>query len=204
MALPYLDHIAPSLQASFESAVRSMATRLGVLPEWIVLAMYRESGLKATAVNPSSGATGLIQFLPSTASKLGTTTAALRSKNVLAQLPYVETYLRDQIASTHVHPARLVDLYLLILYPAAAGKPSTYVLFRRGTTAYKQNSSLNPYGDVTVGDVAKFINQIVPSSWQTATVVESTLAVGGILAGMGFAYVTYNQFFNSNKKSQAQ
>lgn len=199
MALPYLDLLPASLQAGFETKVRAMGTRLRIRPEWIVLCMYRESGLKANAVNPQSKATGLIQFMPKTAIRLGTTVGALQQMNAVQQLPYVEQYLRDQIKSTGIHPTRLVDVYLLVFYPAAVGKPSSYVIARQGTTSYTQNSGISPYGDITVKDVERFINKIVPSTWASAA--ESPgLAAGGLLVGAGFAYVVYNQFFNRKQK----
>ena len=192
MALPYLNRISTQLQSKFELGVRNMALRLGVMPEWIVLAMYRESSLNPQAVNSSSGATGLIQFMPKTATGLGTSTAAIKKMNAVQQLPLVEKYLSNQIASTRIHPTRLVDMYLLILYPKAVGKPNNYILFKRGTTAYRQNSSINPTGDVTVADVEKFINHIVPAEWQTAVV--SSVGIGALVAGAVAAWVTITQF----------
>lgn len=55
--------------------------------------MWAESRMKPDAVNPTSGATGLIQFMPTTAAKLGTTTAALRGMTFLQQMRYVTDYL---------------------------------------------------------------------------------------------------------------
>ncbi|NCY03782.1 MAG: hypothetical protein EBX36_12970, partial [Planctomycetia bacterium] len=55
--------------------------------------MWAESRMKPTAVNPTSGATGLIQFMPTTAGKLGTTTEALRGMTFLQQMRYVGDYL---------------------------------------------------------------------------------------------------------------
>lgn len=55
--------------------------------------MWAESRMKPDAVNPTSGATGLIQFMPTTATKLGTTTAALRGMTFLQQMRYVTDYL---------------------------------------------------------------------------------------------------------------
>ena len=50
--------------------------------------MVFESRLNPQAVNPISGATGLIQFMPSTA-RGGTTTAVLKRMSNVQQLDYV-------------------------------------------------------------------------------------------------------------------
>jgi hypothetical protein len=68
-------------------------------------------------VNKISGATGLIQFMPSTAKSLGTTTDVLLSMNNIQQLNYVLAYLRPYKGKMN----NFVDVYLAVFYPAAIG-----------------------------------------------------------------------------------
>lgn len=100
-----------------------------------------------------SGAVGLIQFMPSTAKGLGTTTAALAKLSVFDQLQYVYKYFRPYKGKLH----NLSSLYMAILYPVACGKPDSHVLFKNGTTVYRQNAGLdvNKDGDITVGEAAQ-------------------------------------------------
>lgn len=188
MALPYLDLIPPADQASFESGLRTMASKLGGKPEWYAITMYRESGMKPTARNAQSGATGLIQFMPDTARTLKTTTDALSRMSALHQLPYVEAYYRMQIAQVQARPASLVDVYLLTLYPKAVGKPGAYVVFRMNTVAYRQNKSIKPQGgDITVTDIAQWVSQAVPAEWASA---KGGLLIGGLTVAGFLIYVT--------------
>lgn len=130
-----------------------MARRLGLQPGPIVAVMALESGINAQAVNPTSGATGLIQFMPSTAKRLGTTVEALRQMNATAQLAFVERFfmgvprLKAGSASG--------DYYLAVFMPAFVGLPNVVPIAAKGTPVYDQNAGLdaNKDGVLTVGDV---------------------------------------------------
>jgi len=111
-------------QQAFGKKVEEISSRLGVKPDWLMAAMYKESTLNHRAVNSISGATGLIQFMPSTAQQLGTTTAKLREMTNLEQLDYVYKYLRPYRFKFR----GFVDVYLAIFFPVAIGKPDEYVL----------------------------------------------------------------------------
>jgi hypothetical protein len=92
-------------------------------PNWLMAVMKTESNLNPRAVNPTSNATGLIQFMPSTAISLGTTVAELKNMNGTQQMEYVKKYLRpyqSRIKSFY-------DLYLAVFYPAYLGKPDKTV-----------------------------------------------------------------------------
>lgn len=74
------------------------------------------------------GATGLIQLMPSTAKALKATTAELAAMKAIDQLDYVERYFEMQV-NRRPMPA-LIDLYMVVLLPAAVGKVDSHVLFR--------------------------------------------------------------------------
>jgi hypothetical protein len=136
----------------FAERVRQIAGKIGCDPNHLMACMKFESGLDSRAVNRTSGATGLIQFMPRTAKGLATTTSALLAMTPVRQLDYVEKYF-----SWFGKLANIDDLYMAILWPAAIGKPSDYVLFRDSVGAYyRQNKGLdaNHDGKVTKAEAA--------------------------------------------------
>jgi len=77
-----------------------------------------ESNFNPQATNSGSTATGLIQWLESTAKGYGTTTAELKQMTAIQQLDYVKRYF-EPLKNKQVE---FVDFYLQVLYPASAGK----------------------------------------------------------------------------------
>ena len=140
----------------FQSAVTDTAGRLGIPEEHLYAAMSFETG---GTFNPGirnaagSGATGLIQFMPSTAQGLGTSTEALAGMSRAQQMQYVEKYLSNKGIGPD---SSLDDVYMAILFPAAVGKDDNYVLFGRGASsgytgrAYDQNRGLDKNGDGSI------------------------------------------------------
>lgn len=98
-----------------------------------------------------SGAVGLIQFMPTTAAELGTTTAKLAAMTAEDQLNFVYKYFRAAI-KTRGPILTLEDTYMAILLPSAVGKPNSTPLFTGGV-AYRQNAGLDTNKD---GVVTKF------------------------------------------------
>ena len=86
-----------------------------------------------------SGAVGLIQFMPSTAKSLHTSTTALAAMSAESQLDYVERYFRPYKGRIRT----IEDIYMTILFPRAIGRNAEYVLFTEGTKAYKHNKGLD-------------------------------------------------------------
>ena len=116
----------------------------------------QESGVNPQAVNKMSGATGLIQFMPDTARRLGTTTEALRNMDGVQQLDYVYKYFK----MTGVGHGDLGDLYMAVFMPKYVGYPPETVLGANGAAGfsgkvYAQNKGLdrNKDGTITVADV---------------------------------------------------
>ncbi len=126
----------------FCQRVREIADSLGTDPDYLMACMAFESGetFSASIKNAAgSGAVGLIQFMPSTAQALGTTTDELASMTAEEQLDYVEEYFKpskDKLKS-------LDDVYMAILWPAAVGKPPDYVLFRKDDPDHPRRYRLN-------------------------------------------------------------
>lgn len=100
------------------------------------------------------GATGLIQFIPSTARSLGTTTDALGALTRTQQMDWVLKYFQAGPISK-LKKVTIEDLYMAILWPVAVGKPLDYRLFEAGTKAYQQNPlDIGNKGYVTKADAA--------------------------------------------------
>lgn len=130
----------------FRVKVIEMAKRLETDPNWLMAALAFETG---ETFSPSvkngagSGATGLIQFMPATARTLGTTTDFLGRMKPEEQLYYVESYLIPYKGRLKT----LEDVYMAIFWPAAIGKPTNHVLFRKddpkAPKRYIQNKGLD-------------------------------------------------------------
>lgn len=151
-----------NVSRAFKQRVIEIARRLDVNPNYLMAVMSFESRLDPRAVNPRSGATGLIQFLPSTARGLGTSTAALRNMSAERQLDYVERYL----APYRGRMDNIEDAYMAVFYPAAIGRQSSSVLFRRGSDAYTGNAALdlNRDGAVTKREAATHVRNILANA----------------------------------------
>lgn len=130
----------------FKDRVIWIGEDLGFDPNLLMDCMAFESAetFRADIKNAAgSGATGLIQFMPSTARGLGTTTDALARMAPEDQLNFVWKYFAPYKGRLKT----LDDLYMAILWPAAVAKPGSHVLFRKGTTAYNQNKGLDKNND---------------------------------------------------------
>ncbi len=127
-------------------AVVDIAGKLGINPDWLVTVMSFESagsfdpGKKNAA---GSGATGLIQFMPSTAKTLGTTTAGLAA---MSQEEQIRGPVYDYFKGWNGHLKDLEDTYLAVFYPAAIGKPDDYVVGTEGSAVYAQNKGFDTAG----------------------------------------------------------
>lgn len=144
----------------FRAKVREIADRLGFDPNWIMSVIAFETGrsfLPSTR-NKLSGATGLIQFIPSTARGLGTTTQALANMTAVEQLEYVYKHFQPKASQIR----NMADCYMQVLCPAAVGKPDDYVLWTSGSIEYTQNRGLdtNHDGTITKGEAAERVDRM--------------------------------------------
>lgn len=151
---------------SFKESVSATAKRLGISEDDLYAVMAFETG---GTFNPAeknragSGATGLIQFMPSTAEGLGTTTDELAKMSRTEQMKYVEKFLSNK----GISGKGLSDVYMAVLFPAAVGKPDDFVLFGKGAmsgytgTAYEQNKGLdaNNDGSITKAEASAKVQQ---------------------------------------------
>lgn len=136
---------------TFRDRVWWIADTLQLDPDDLMACIAWESGetFSASVKNAAgSGATGLIQFMPSTAVGLGTSTTKLAAMTAEDQLNYVYQYFRPFAGRLR----NLGDLYMAILWPKGVGQPDSYVLWDKGKspTTFRQNAGLDVNKDAKV------------------------------------------------------
>ena len=129
----------------FLEKVKQIANRLNCNYRDLLGLMNSESGIRADIKNPHGSASGLIQFVESTANKLGTTTAQLRQMSPIKQLDYVEKYLSQAKRNAGL-TGQLSggDLYSLVFLPGRANRD---VLTTSSENYYKKNKGLDANKD---------------------------------------------------------
>lgn len=145
------------VSAAFMDKVVSISNSLGIDPNWLMFIMnYESAGTFSPSIQNKGNATGLIQFEPSTAEGLGTSTEALAGMSAEDQLDFVYQYLRH-------YKGDMVDYYttyLAIFYPAALNQPDTYVF---PDNVVKDNPSFFITGGNTLADFKTSLDNIVGS-----------------------------------------
>lgn len=158
--IPYSGAYSGGERERFIAESFAVSKRLNINPNWLFFTMYRESSFRPYVKNPNSTASGLIQFMESTAKRLGTTTAEIRKMTPTQQLKYVELYYKPYRGKMK----NFLDLYLATFYPAAIGKPASYKLgaspavqsrIARVNAAY----DLNKDKVLTVGEIARLFDR---------------------------------------------
>ena len=144
------------VSTAFKSKLIQIAQNIGVDPNFLISAMAFETGETfSPSIKNSTGATGLIQFTPTTAVELGTSTDELAAMTAEDQMDYVEKYFQPYRNMLET----IEDLYMAILWPAAIGKPDSWVLFSKPSAEYGRNSGLDTDkdGHVTKEEAAAMV-----------------------------------------------
>ena len=154
----------PDVEQAFLDKVANIANQLEAAPEYLMAVMGFETGgsYAPDVRNPESSATGLIQFVESTAKSLGTSTAQLADMTALDQLDFVEQYLQPYSGRF----STLEDVYMAVLWPAAVGQEPDAAIFTQGDKFYTANSGLdiNQDGSVTTREAADKVRNYLPSA----------------------------------------
>ncbi len=146
----------------FLDKVRGIGEDLKVNPNFLMAVMAFETGgtFSPSVRNAAgSGAVGLIQFMPATATGLGTSTAELAAMTAEDQLNFVAKHFKPFKGKL----ASIEDTYMAVLLPKAVGKGGGFVLFKKPSIAYTQNKGLDIDGDgeVTVADAADRVRKML-------------------------------------------
>ena len=157
----YFEEYVQGNTKAFTNKVEDICCELQIRPNWLMFVMWFESKLNPQAVNPISGATGLIQFMPSTARGLGTTTAVLKRMSNVQQLDYVLAYLRPYKGRMRTW----VDVYLAVFYPRAMGNPNFVIT---SDIVAKQNKifDLNKDLDISVKEIETVLRNKIPVKYR--------------------------------------
>ncbi|MFK7854299.1 MAG: LysM peptidoglycan-binding domain-containing protein [Granulosicoccus sp.] len=168
----------PNVTPAFIEEVEAIAARLGAQPEHLLAVMSFETG---GSFSPSEtnfiGATGLIQFIPSTARGLGTSTAQLARMSAVEQLEFVEKYFAQPQYTGKL--GTLEGVYSAVLSGTATPDPDdTLPGFVQGSSAYRSNSPLdyNRDGRVTSGEAT---SQVAARMFGGVNAVQSQLVERG-------------------------
>ena len=151
----------------FITKVKTISKSLNINPNWLLLVMWKESRINPKALNKDGGASGLIQFIPSTAKGLGTTIEDIRNMDAIEQLDYVYKYFKPFIGKLN----SAQDLYLVTFLPVALGKEDDFVLQAKGLSPEKIASSnpaidLNRDGEIKKSEFDEYVLKGVPDSWK--------------------------------------
>lgn len=171
--LLYINLVPASEQDAFQAKVRSVAGLLYTDPNWLMQVMKAESGLRPDIRNTAHPfkdgfATGLIQFIPSTARGLGTTTEALEKMSRVEQMDYVYKYFRPYLGKLKSY----FDVYLVVFFPAAIGKPDDWVfevknLSRTKIAKANPGIDINKDGQITIAEFKQYLVNTVKPEYRT-------------------------------------
>lgn len=137
----------------FQRKLVEVADRRGLNPGYLAAVIRFESQYDPQAVNPHSGATGLIQWLASSAKVVGTTHAELMDMSATEQLDYVERWYELHDPNKRIETPE--DHYLAVFAPSYMFKPPGTPIFTRPEGGcgdspqgpYCQNAGLDQDGD---------------------------------------------------------
>ena len=133
----------------FSEKLNKVCKNLWINKNHLLIVMWAECWFNHKAVNPSSWASGLIQFMPSTAKWLWTTVSAIRQMWAVEQLTLVESYFNPYKWKLN----NIVDLYKAVFFPISLNKPNNWVFRSKRLSASKvanQNWVISKYS--TRGD----------------------------------------------------
>lgn len=150
--LPFINKVKDNV-SQFGNKVIDIANELGWNAKWLMVVMNNESNLDHKAKNPTSSATGLIQFMDKTAKSLGTTTDKLKKMTNVEQLDYVKKYLmpyKDKVSS-------VADAYLSVFYPLALFKPDSWE-FPEWAVKANKIFDISKDGKLTKAEFKQYVN----------------------------------------------
>ena len=139
------------LTQEFFTKVASIAKKINCDPMALIVKMYASSGLKTDAVNKSSGAVGLNQFLPKSKHvKAAGGSQAYLKLSALEQLDYIEKFFVDQAQKYGGKRLEAEDIFAINFLPSRAGND---VLTKVGDQYYDKARDKDGDGDVDKKDM---------------------------------------------------
>lgn len=124
----YLGYPVYNATRSDINKLAQVADKYGIPFEWLAnLINHETAGTFNPAIRNSIGATGLIQFIPSTALGYGVSVNQLAQMSFSQQLDYVDAYLARNLKRHLNEDGKIpntfsqTDLFMTIFYPVAVG-----------------------------------------------------------------------------------
>jgi hypothetical protein len=200
----FINRVPENIRQQFANKVKAIANRFSIQPNWLMMIMELESGINPKALNSSTNATGLIQFMPSTAIGLGTDINKLYNMNHVQQLDFVEKYFIPY--AKYLKSGE--DLYLAVFYPLALRKDDNYIFGSEVSMSYartlaRQNPLFSKFSNTDTLDkrtwriammdyVTKKLNDIKKVNFFFS---KKNIVVGVIIGGLSvfFLYKLYKQ-----------
>lgn len=191
------------ISPSFSTKLNDISSDLGMNPRDLLLVMYLESGVNPNAKNPHGGATGLIQFMPSTLKGMGLSDQEVKSfgqRSAENQLDFVKKYIQAHRGLIGGQPfTSATQYYIANFYPIALKKWNGSDPVRNANVvvvdsqspnsseraAYKENTILdtNKDGKITVGDITNILMKMEgTSSFQNMVKQFNTVAGNGTVS----------------------
>lgn len=149
-------------KVAFIAELNRICGLLGCNVDDMMVCMYAESRLNEKARNPKTRATGLIQFMPSTAIGLQTTVDKLLALTNVQQLFYVYKYFKPYTGKIH----SVYDLYKIVFFPIMIGRDANWVL-KSDTLSAETVARANPIidinknGQITVAEFEQYVSAFI-------------------------------------------
>lgn len=176
------------------AALESTAKALGMDVDWLAAVISFETGgtFSPSVLNAAgSGAFGLIQFLPRTATaifKLEDTPENRLKAVARGRAMSFAQQLREMVIP-YFRGGRyysLNDVYLKVFYPAAMNQPDSKVIATAGSKTYDQNRGFdrNQDGEITRAEITSRINAQLAAATVLPRIPITPAGWGGLLAGL--------------------
>lgn len=183
--LIYQDKIPTSYKTAFINKVKAVSNHLGINPNWLMAVINFESAgtFSPSVENHTTGATGLIQFMPNTAESLGTTVNQLANMTAVQQLDYVKAYYNQFKSKINSY----IDLYFATFFPVAIGKSGSFILKTNQIPAGVIAASnpifdINQDGKITKQEVEQVMLSKIPASLIHLVKTNKTISLFGVAA----------------------
>lgn len=149
-----------------------VADELGIPADAISAVISHESRWNPQAKNPRGSATGLLQWIESTAKGMGTSTAEIARMSTIEQLELAKRYFWPYRARIRT----VTDALMAVFMPAYVGKPESHIIARKDSTGaigkrteaevYTANRGFDKEqkGYITVGDVSRNARAIIAAA----------------------------------------
>lgn len=164
MALIYQDKIPVKYRSEAVKKIIAIATKRGFSPDALSIVIWKESKWNPTAQNTLSNATGLIQWLPSTAKSLyGLSVQEIKKLDILQQIDLIDRYYVQPYLINKGFKS-FFDVYFAVFHPDLMGRPDSFEFASTGSLRYSQNKGLDidKDGIITVKNIKDWFKKDVP------------------------------------------